>query len=296
MFLANFAEVGRLETSRRDEGIEREALAKGVHPDPVGAPELIQTLHEQNEERHLSLRTYLGPAYVHRFVLSLWGTGPGVLLSILMAATVFGAEFRWDFWKMLAIQRPKRSYIVIAKLVTFGILILCGLCVLLIAAYAFNELFLRLHGFEVTRDRLPIGEVLSWGGRAFLATFAYGAVAATFVLAFGSGLAGVGWTFGFLVGDWFLLRQGPSSTPYRFSYSPAQEVANLFAEIPKFARGIYGRVWPRQPQLVKYVTATFPEFHLEPVPPPLDGGIYLLSAVIALATLASCLIMRRREF
>jgi hypothetical protein len=297
LFWGNFYEVTNLRNQLSMERSIQQSLRQNNDSDPESL-RTLQNLQRQNQQDLRNLRTYLGPRYVHRFVLGFWGTLPGILTSMLLAATLFGAEFRWDYWKMLAIQEPRRVRIVGAKLIVLGLLTITGLLVLLLTSFGLNELFLNLHNFKVERVRPPLLEIAGWLGRAFITTYTYGTIASAISVAFKSALSGFGGAFGVLFLDTFVQRvlSGGASqfTPYTFSPFPAQQVANLFVG-DSLGVAIYGRIWFLAPQAAGLAQVRIPEFHLEVIPPPAWQAAIVLAATVMLTGFLTSLIILRKE-
>lgn len=297
MFWSNFAEVTSLRRNVKLEQNERAALSNQTHPNPTEGAESLGIFEEQNSNRARALRVYLGSKYVHEFAMGLWGTLPGIFLAVLLASTIFGADFRWDFWKMLALQEPRRVRILLAKFLVLGVLILIALVVLLGTSYGFNALFLRAHSFKTEAAVFPsFVEIGSWLARAFLSSYSYAAVAGLVVVAFESALGGSGVTLGFLAIDSLLFDAKSDAPIYHFSASPAQQVANLFGSLPDLPLGIYGIVWFSKRQTIDLIQVKLPQLHLQGIPPSPVGALIVLGAVVVLAVLCGSLLIRRKEF
>lgn len=235
--------------------------APHMRSDPDLSPEesresfgMLQFLRADKER---SLRQILSPRYSHLITLRWWATGAGIIVAIFLASTLFGAEFRWRYWKTSAAQEPRRLRLVLGKLIAMWILVLFGLLFLLAGSYGVNSVFARIHGFDDPVAQADLGElgvrigavlpaaegeggwpdldsVLLSLATAWLSTSLYATVSAAAVLWIRTSLAGPLASIAFLVADGWLLT--PRFVFLRFA-SPAQQIAYL---IPVIGRNTGG--------------------------------------------------------
>lgn len=187
----------------------------------------IESLTEQINTR----RSQLSPGESYHFLLGYFGTAMGVTISVLLASTMVGADFRWGYWKTLTAHEPRRWRLVVSKFVALWLLILVGLMIVLGLSFPLNSLFAQLYEVRPLAGFPQSSELLSELGRAWLVNCVYGSLAAAIVLVSRSNLAGLGGSLGLTLADG-LLSQKYSFLGYG---SPAQQVVALFPGPDRFS-------------------------------------------------------------
>lgn len=222
----------------------------------------------------------LGTQNSHRVTLSFLGTAPGVFLTIFLSASMFGADFRWGYWKMLAMHAP-RGRVLTTKLIVFAAIVFVFIVIALVTSYLVNAVFARIYGFEGQMGWPSFLSLAGWIGRAWLSLITYGLLCAAVVTVTASALAGAGGISGFILLDSVLAE--------RFSWaravSLAQQVGNLFGDAPRVV-GMNSLAWTSEPENLYAITF---------VPVSYEKAVVLLAVVAALSTLAAFIGIRFRE-
>lgn len=160
-------------------------------------------------------------------------------MAVLLAATLFGAEFRWGYWKTLSTTEPRRGVLVAAKLTNLWLLILVALVVILMVSYALHPLFARVYRVQSPEGWPSLPSVFETIGTAWLTIGFYATAAATLTVWVRSSLAGLVGAIGFVVTDGVLLLK---VTIHRRA-SPVEQVAALMPDLGGFLSGVTAHVW-----------------------------------------------------
>lgn len=97
----------------------------------------------------------LHPEFSYLLTLGFFGTVPGVVLAVLAVSTFAGAEFRWGYWKTAASHEPRRSRLVLGKIVAVWIILALALAALLALSYPVNAVAAQIYDLN---DPVPVSE------------------------------------------------------------------------------------------------------------------------------------------
>lgn len=240
------------------------------------------------------LRKDLSSKRLHLVVLGYLGSGPGIALAVLLAATLYGAEFRWNYWATLVVHEPRRLRIVLAKFLVLFALLFTGLVLLLLLSYPIGALFARVHDIGPEWGWPSLRTVLDALGRSWLTTAAYAALAACTVALTRSSLAALGTVFAFVALDSLLVSKFADLLR---DISPARQVADLFEQYPNYF-GLVSYAWPvvspfRRSGLFGVGQATIYPNPFHDTDP--TASALILLAVLILSVLGAVLGMLRRD-
>lgn len=214
---------------------------------------IVVTAHSVHKSRRL-----LHPENSHNVTLGFMGTIPGVGVAVLLASTLFGAEFRWRYWKTALTTEPRRIRVLAAKLVSMWLLLLVALMMLLGISYPANAAFGSIHDvnqpgpqltdlstesqqafdrFFEARTKIDGEPLPKMVGTAWLTLSFYATLAASLVLWIRSSLAGLVGAGIFLL-EGFLFARLSFDTPAFAErlpalrvISPSQQIAYLLPNV-----------------------------------------------------------------
>lgn len=248
------------------------------------------------ERRRLQLlRKYLGPEHSHLLVLGLLGTGWGITLAVLLAATLFGAEFRWGYWKTLVLHQPSRWRVVVAKFVVLFCLLLVGLVFLLAISYPVNWTFARIYDVDTVGRLAPPSALLRELMRSWLSTSAFAALAAATTMISGLGLVGAGGVMLFAFADGSFASSNLRLAKV-FKLSFASLVADLFHYYPHVSL-LRSYSWVVTPDWSPPIEELAPPGHLTAsgLAPDQFFAVVVLLALALLAVLVTWAVVKRRD-
>jgi ABC-type transport system involved in multi-copper enzyme maturation permease subunit len=259
-----------------------------------GLNEQIESYRTRIDDR----RIQLAPEQSHFFLLRFFGTAVGVFISMVLASTVVGADFRWSYWKTLTAHEPRRARVVLAKVVTIWLFILVGLAIVLGLSYPVNSLFAQIYDVRPFGGSPQADLLLDDLGRAWVVNGTYATLAAAIVLATRSNLAGLVGSLALLGIDGLVSGRVPVPS-YRFG-SPAQQVAALFPKpiaLSSFA-DVPGAQWFAPMQITRVIERTPNSISLEytplaPIPP--EQAVVVLICWSLVFLLLAALAMKSRD-
>lgn len=233
---------------------------------------------EQDEMRVRDFQKVLGPKVSHRVSLSFLGTVPTVFVAIFLTASLFGAEFRWGYWRVLALQAP-RTRVMATKLLVMVSVLSSVILLALVFSYLVNALLARIYKIEVLGGWPSFVDLAGWYGRALLTVCAYAGLTALVVVLSGSALAGAGGITGYILFDSFVAER----LSFLREISMAQQVANLFGKSPDVV-GMTSRAWTIRPEDL---------FHPERL--TVHKPIVFLSIAILISVIGCIISIRKKE-
>lgn len=287
---SNHSNVANLrEFLRRDEAyrLQTGQLSDGYVRD------FIDSTNQTIERR----RVQLSAGQSHHFLLGFFGTAMGVAISVVLASTMVGADFRWGYWKTLAAHEPRRWRLLAAKFMVLWLFILLGLLVVLALSYPLNSLFGQLYDVRSFGGIPRVTSILNELGRAWLVNCAYGSLAAAIVLITRSNLAGLGGGLGLTLADGFLSQK----FPFLGYASPAQQVSALLPPPDPFTsfNDVLGVQWfeavESQAFVVVRVGGKVTMKAISPLAIPDERAALILTAWVLLALVVAILAMRSRD-
>lgn len=163
----------------------------------------------------------LAPMRVLEVRIRALGTFLGIGFMILMAATLFGAEYRWGVWPTLFTHEPRRGRVLATKLAALWTLVLVGFLLSLAVITGVDALMRTLDGIDATGGP-SIARLAKQGGWAVLSLETYATMAASLALMVRTSLAGIA---SLLVA----LADHLAVEKYRWlrHYLPTQQIASL---------------------------------------------------------------------
>jgi len=152
------------------------------------------------------MRRALSPASSHIATLGFFGSIPGIALAILLASTIFGAEFQWDYVATLALHEPDRKRLLVAKFLSLWLIALAGIALALMLSYAVH-LVVSLIALGEALGGFPSARSLGAGMiRASIPALCYSTFAVAGVVLTRSTLGGVLVPGGFILADGLVTR------------------------------------------------------------------------------------------
>ena len=159
------------------------------------------------------------------------GTFFGVLVAVVLAATFFGAEWRWGVWKTLLTHEPRRGRVLLAKFAALWTMIIIGFVGFIAVASGVDAVMRVVSDIDATRGPGFL-RLAKLAGRAILSPEVYATIAGALALSLRTSLAGVV-SLGFILAD--------SALVTRFNWLrhwlPAQQIATLLPPFPNIVGG-----------------------------------------------------------
>lgn len=207
--------------------------SNGQAPDPQVLRDFFNTNKAQIEDGVKQAAAVLYGDFSPRQILvararslgSLWG----VIFVTLLAATLFGAEWRWSVWRTLLTHEPRRARVLFGKLAALWLLVAIAFIATLGLIAAADTVFRLV--YNITASSGPtVGGIALRAGRALLGLEFFATLAATFAMMFRSSLAGLGGAGAIALAD------GVATQHFVFlrHYLPDQQVAVLLPHAGRF--------------------------------------------------------------
>ena len=204
--------------------------------------EIRPVLIQGQEELIARMERDLAPMRVFEVRIRALGTFLGIGFMILMAATLFGAEYRWGVWPTLLTHEPRRGRVLATKLAALWTLVLVGFLLSLAVITGVDALMRSLDGIDATGGP-RVARLAKQGGWALLSLEMYATMAASLALMVRTSLAGIA-SLVVALGDHLAVAK------YRWlrHYLPTQQIASLlptptgissgYAWFPRITAGI----------------------------------------------------------
>lgn len=272
-------------TIEREPGISREEVLR-----------LRETLAESTDLHKTRIRVLekeYSSSNLHKIVLTLFGTGPGIALSVLLAATLFGAEFRWGYWKTIATHQPARGRVILAKFCVMWMMLLVGLILVAVLAYPIYLVLGRLYGIHSNVTWPPVASLMPMLMKAWVTLVSYASLTAAAVVVFRASLAGI------VVSVSFVMLDGLVSARIGFlkRLLPVQQVAELFGDASE-TFGVLSRVWfPPASLAANQIPLTFSPQDGELLAEPISSGLGVVVLLVwaLMASLSAMYFMNRLD-